>query len=291
MSPSAIHPNRMDGNPQEGTCSLKPFLKWAGGKARLLRQFERFFPLKVDGYSEPFLGSGAVFFYVMERFNPADVVLSDSNEELMNAYRTVRDDVEDLLIGLEEHRRSHGEDHYYRVRSLNPAALPPPARAARLIYLNKTCFNGLYRVNSRGEFNVPMGSYKNPRIFDAENLRRVSQALQSVDLQVRHFAELVGFARQGDFIYFDPPYHPLSKTSSFTSYTAGNFKESDQKRLAEVYRALDRKGCKLMLSNSDCGFTRGLYKGFRLETVRARRAINSKADGRGEINELLVLNY
>ena len=293
MSPSAIHPNRINGNPQEGTRPLSPFLKWAGGKARLLGQFERFFPHEVERYCEPFVGSGAVFFYVMERFNPADVVLSDSNEELMNAYRTVRDDVEDLLIGLEEHRRSHGEDHYYKVRSLNPAALSPPARAARLIYLNKTCFNGLYRVNSRGGFNVPMGSYKNPGIFDAENLRRVSQALQGVDLQVRHFAELVGLANQGggDFIYFDPPYHPLSKTSSFTSFTAGDFKESDQKRLAEVYRELDRKGCKLMLSNSDCGFTRGLYKGFRLKTVRARRAINSKADGRGEINELLVLNY
>ncbi len=293
MSPSAIHPNRMNGNPQGGTRPLSPFLKWAGGKARLLGQFERFFPHEVGRYSEPFVGSGAVFFYVMERFNPADVVLSDSNEELMNAYRAVRDDVEDLLIGLKEHRRSHGEGHYYRVRSLNPAALSPPARAARLIYLNKTCFNGLYRVNSRGGFNVPMGSYKNPRIFDAENLRRVSQALQSVDLQVRHFSVLSDIAKQrrGDFIYFDPPYHPLSKTSSFTSYTAGDFKESDQKRLAEVYRTLDRKGCRLMLSNSDCLFTRGLYKGFRLETVRARRAINSKADGRGEINELLVLNY
>ena len=282
-------PNERD--PQEGTRSLSPFLKWAGGKARLLGQFERFFPHEVKRYSEPFVGSGAVFFYVMERFNPADVVLSDSNEELMNAYRAVRDDVEELLIGLEEHRRSHGEDHYYRVRSLKPGVLSPPARAARLIYLNKTCFNGLYRVNSRGEFNVPMGSYKNPGIFDAENLRRVSQVLQGVDLQVRHFEELVPLAKRGGFIYFDPPYHPLSKTSSFTSFTAGDFKESDQQRLAEVYRALDQKGCRLMLSNSDCALTRGLYKGFRLETVRARRAINSKADGRGEINELLVLNY
>ncbi len=254
-------------------------------------QFEPFFPQKVGRYIEAFVGSAAVFFYVHERFKPGKVVLSDSNKDLINAYQTVRDDVEKLIVLLEEHRRRHGKKYYYQVRALTPEILTPTERAARLIYLNKTCYNGLYRVNPRGEFNVPMGSYKNPRIFDAESLRLVSESLKGVDIQVRRFEEYVGLARKGDFFYFDPPYHPISKTSSFTSYTAGDFNAKDQERLAEVYRELDGKGCRLMLSNSDCDFTRTLYRGFRLETVRARRAINSKADGRGEINELLVLNY
>ncbi|MFQ5691973.1 MAG: DNA adenine methylase [Nitrospinota bacterium] len=270
--------------------SPAPFLKWAGGKTRLLAQFEPFFPERIGRYAEPFVGSAAVFFHLAQRRQPSNVVLSDSNEELINVYRVVRDDVERLIPILERHRRSHGKAHYYRVRAVNPENLAPTARAARLIYLNKTCYNGLYRVNARGEFNVPMGSYKNPKIFDAENLRRVSRALQGVDIRVRHFEAYVDLAKRGDFFYFDPPYHPISATSSFTSYTTGNFMEADQERLAEVYRALDRKGCRLMLSNSDCAFIRGLYRGFRLETVRARRAINSNGGGRGEITELLVLN-
>ena len=266
------------------------FLKWAGGKSGMLKQFEPFFPQKIENYIEPFVGSAAVFFYVKEKFDLKEIILSDNNEELINCYRVVRDDVKKLIRALRNHQRKHDENHYYKVRR-RLTSRSDTGRAARLIYLNKTCFNGLYRVNPRGEFNVPMGGYKNPRILDAHNLRSVNVTLQGVDLQVRDFAEYDDLGKPGDFIYFDPPYHPLSRTSSFTSYTAEDFKESDQGRLAEVYRALDDKGCKLMLSNSDCDFVRDLYDGFRIETVRARRAINSKANGRGEINELLILNY
>lgn len=245
----------------------------------------------MERYVEPFVGSAAVFFYVMERFRPPGIVLSDNNEELINTYRAVRDDVETLIALLEEHRRKHGKDYYYKLRALNTKRLGPTEKAARLVYLNKTCYNGLYRVNSRGEFNVPMGSYKNSRIFDAENLRLVSEYLKGAEIRCRHFEAYVRLAKKGDFFYFDPPYHPLSPTSSFTAYTAGAFTEKDQERLAEVYRALDRKGCKLMLSNSDCKFIHGLYAGFQKKKVRARRAINSNGRGRGEIDELLILNY
>lgn len=272
-----------------------PFLKWAGGKTQLLSQFEPFFPQRIERYIEPFVGSGAVFFYAAERFRPERVVLSDSNEELINAYVAVRDDVEGVIGALGEHRRMHSPDYYYKVRAMKPGSRT--GRAARLIYLNKTCYNGLYRVNSRGEFNVPVGSYKNPKIFDAENLRLASEALRGVDIQVRRFTDFVPSAKGGDFFYLDPPYHlkvtrpSISATSGFTAYTPGGFKEEDQERLAEVYRALDKRGCRLMLSNSDCGFVRELYRGFRIEEVRARRAINSNGRGRGEVSELLVLNY
>ncbi|MBI2881089.1 MAG: DNA adenine methylase [Candidatus Tectomicrobia bacterium] len=269
--------------------SPAPFLKWAGGKTQLLSQFEPFFPQGIERYIEPFVGGGAVFFHVAERFRPERVVLSDSNEELINAYVAVRDNVEGVIEALREHRWMHSPDYYYKMRAVKPRTRT--GRAARFIYLNKTCYNGLYRVNAKGEFNVPVGSYKNPKIFDAENLRLASEALQEVDIQVRRFTDFVPSAKGGDFFYFDPPYHPISRTSSFTSYTPEAFGEEDQGRLAEVYRALDGKGCRLMLSNSDCGFVRGLYRGFRIEEVRARRAINSNGRGRGEVSELLVLNY
>jgi DNA adenine methylase len=269
--------------------SSVPFLKWAGGKARLLPQFEGFFPNQIERYIEPFVGSAAVFFSIKERFGPRKVILSDKNEELINCYLVVRNDVEGLIKKLKEHRRMHSKEYYYRVRSMHPRSAL--GRAARTIYLNKTCYNGLFRVNSKGEFNVPVGSYKNPSIFDAENLRSVSRRLKGVDIRVRKFEAYLRLAKNGDFFYFDPPYHPISLTSSFTSYTPAAFSEKDQRRLADVYRELDKKGCRLMLSNSDCDFIRELYEGFRLEQVRARRAINSNGNGRGEINELLVLNY
>ncbi len=266
-----------------------PFLKWAGGKAGLLSQFEGFFPKQIDRYIEPFVGSAAVFLYVKERFGPRKVILSDNNAELINCYLVVRDDVERLIRALTKHRRTHSKEYYYQVRAMHPRSAP--RRAARTIYLNKTCYNGLFRVNSKGEFNVPVGSYKNPSIFDPENLRSVSRRLKGVEIQVRNFDAYVSLAKKGDFIYFDPPYHPISPTSSFTSYTAAAFSGEDQRRLADVYRELDKKGCRLMLSNSDSPFIRKLYGGFRLERVLARRAINSNGNGRGEINELLVLNY
>lgn len=271
--------------------SAAPFLKWAGGKTQLLRQFESFFPKTMSRYIEPFVGSAAVFFFVQKRYRPARMILADNNDELINAYSAVRDDAEKLIELLKEHRELHCKEYYYEIRAMRPGKLTPTQRAARLIYLNKTCYNGLYRVNARGEFNVPMGSYKDPKIFDPVNMRLVNRCLQHVELVCRTFDEFLDLAESGDFFYFDPPYHPLSATSSFTSYTPGSFTVEDQQRLSHVYRKLDQKRCLLMLSNSDTEFIRSLYKGFKMETVQARRAINSNGRRRSSISELLVMNY
>lgn len=277
--------------------SPRPFIKWAGGKTQLLAQFESLYPRagEVRRFIEPFVGSGAVFFDVRERLRPGQMILADGSEELINAWLVVRDDVRSLIRLLRRHRRLHSEEHYYRIRSQRPARLSPAARAARLIYLNKTCFNGLYRVNSRGEFNVPMGRYVDPPILDEKNLRAASAALRGVELKVAHFRETLKYARAGDFVYFDPPYQPLSATSSFTSYSVHDgklgFGEDDQRELAQVYAALDSRGCRVMLSNSDSPLTRRLYRAFDLRKVRARRSINSKSERRGAIHEVVVLNY
>ena len=250
-------------------------------------------PDKMRRYIEPFVGSGAVFFHVWNLFRPRKVILADNNEDLMNVYSAIRDDVDGVIRCLARHKAAHSYDYYYRVRAQKPRRLSRVSNAARIIYLNKTCFNGLYRVNSHGEFNVPIGRYANPRILDTDNLRAVASALRGIELKVAHFSETPKYARKGDFIYFDPPYHPLSQTSYFTSYTRASFQDSDQARLADVYSALDERGCLLMLSNSDTPFIRQLYRRFVVNTwtVRARRSINSKADRRGRISELVVLNY
>jgi DNA adenine methylase len=271
----------------------RPFIKWAGGKTQLLTQFEPLFPARgsIRRYIEPFVGSAAVFFRVRKLLEPRDVILADSNAELVNVYRAVRDDVEGLIRRLARHKRAHSEAHYYRVRAQNPTRLSPTARAARLIYLNKTCFNGLYRVNRSGQFNVPIGRQVNPPILDAGRLRDAADALGGVTLKVAHFARTLEYARKGDFIYFDPPYQPISSTSSFTAYTDGAFREEDQRELASVYTRLARRGCLLMLSNSDSPLVRTFYRGFDIRKVRARRAINSRADRRGRIAEVVVLDY
>jgi DNA adenine methylase len=272
-------------------------VKWAGGKTQLLDQLDSLYPPapSVNRYIEPFVGSGAVFFHVRELLQPGEAILADGNEELINAYSAIRDDVEKVIRHLVLHRKAHSKAHYYDVRGASRARLSEAGRAARLIYLNKTCFNGLYRVNSRGEFNVPMGRYDDPPILDAANLRAVSAALRRVNLKVAHFRETLGYARKGDFIYLDPPYHPLSATSSFTSYSVNggrsSFEASDQEELAGVFAALARRGCRVMLSNSDCPLIRRLYRGYDIRTVLARRSINSKAERRGRIHEVVVLDY
>jgi DNA adenine methylase len=272
--------------------SPKPFLKWAGGKSRLLGQFAGLYPCQFANYHEPFMGSAAVYFHLCGLQAPVKRVrLTDSNAELINCYAVVKDDVDSLIASLAKHKWQHSPDHYYEVRAQAPDALSEVERAARLIYLNKTCYNGLYRVNRRGQFNVPLGSYKNPRIFDPDELRRASRALQNAEIEVAPFAAVARRARKGDFVYFDPPYHPLSSTANFTSYTESAFGEQEQRELAHIFRALDRKGCKVMLSNSWTPFVRNLYKGFRLVEVKAARAINSKAEKRGQVSELVVLNY
>lgn len=274
----------------------RPFLKWAGGKTQLLAQFEALYPPAMDvrRYLEPFVGSGAVFFQVRDLLRPKEVILADSNQDLVQVYRSVRDEVEEVIRRLRHHRSRHSREHYYRVRALGPRRLSSAGRAARLIYLNKTCFNGLFRVNRAGKFNVPMGRYRNPPILDEENLRAASASLQKVELKVAHFRKTLDYARAGDFIYFDPPYHPVSATSYFTSYTSGSFQLSDQAELADVYRELHRRGCLLMLSNSECTAIRRLYERspeFSVVPVSARRSINSNAGKRGRVSELAVLNY
>jgi DNA adenine methylase len=274
----------------------RPFLKWAGSKKQLLGAFVPLFPrvAATTGYHEPFVGSGAVFFHAKNVIAPRRCSLSDSNAELMAAYTAVRDDVDKVIAALEHHRARHNEEHFYKVRAIAPDELATQSaveRGARLIYLNKTCFNGLYRVNSRGLFNVPMGRYVNPGILDVDLLRSASAALQQVKLATAEFTWVLRRARPGDVVYFDPPYVPLSDTSYFTAYSKGAFGEAEQRQLADVYRQLDARGCRVMLSNSDTPLVRELYRGFDLRNLLAKRTINSKSDRRGDVREVLVLNY
>jgi DNA adenine methylase len=269
------------------TARAKPVIKWAGGKSQLIAAFTPYFPdrTEVRRYYEPFIGGAAVFFTLQYPRS----FLSDSNAELIELYQIIRDDVTGLIKALKKHRND--EAYFYKVRSQAVNQLTPIERAARFIYLNKTCYNGLYRVNGQGQFNVPFGNYKKPNICDVSGLQAASLALQTAELRVADFEAAVATATIDDLVYFDPPYHPLSKTSSFTSYTASRFDNTEQLRLANIYRELDRRGCRVMLSNSDTSLIRDLYRDFRQIEVLANRAINSKADGRGKIVELLIINY
>ena len=272
---------------------LPLFLKWAGGKLQLIEQFENLFPHKFHNYYEPFVGSGAVFFYVKSKLKPNKVILSDTNEELINCFVVVRDKPSELVELLLKHRKKHSKEYYYAVRSIKSDRLDSVNRAARLIYLNKTCFNGLYRVNSKGQFNVPFGDYENPSIFDKNTVFQASRLLQGLHLQVMTFEKVLDFAEKDDFVYFDPPYIPLSKTSSFTRYSKSDFSMKEQKQLSKVFGILDSRGCFVMLSNSDHALTRELYRHYEKNTVvvRAKRMINSVGSQRGAINELVVTNY
>ncbi len=274
----------------------KPFLKWVGGKGQLLSQFDTLFPRTFCHYYEPFVGSGAVFFHLLPTV-PA--TLNDSNPNLIAVYRHIQSQVDDLLSILYQIRHEYHllapqqqEKKYYQVRDTYNI-LPAGAieKSAFLIFLNKTGYNGLYRESRRGGYNVPFGRYDNPALFDEANLRAVSKALQHVELLNGIFCKAVEAAKPGDFVYFDPPYMPISKTSSFTSYTHSNFDANQQIQLAELARLLAVKGVHVMISNSDCEFIRCLYKDFELHEVRASRAINSKADLRGKITELVITSY
>jgi DNA adenine methylase len=264
----------------------RPFLKWAGGKGQLLAQYENIFPKRYSTYYEPFLGGGAVFFHL----HPRQAVLSDINAELVNVYQCVQGHVEAVIALLQEHRDRHSSEHYYQVRSQLPACLI--ARAARLIYLNKTCFNGLYRENVKGQFNVPIGRYKNPTIADVGALRGAAIALQTARIEEQPFDAVLQMAYSSqDFVYFDPPYHPISATSKFTAYNRYSFQVADQVRLRDTFATLADRGVHVMLSNSDCPFIRELYKDFHIRTIWATRAINANAQKRGKITEVLVTNY
>jgi DNA adenine methylase len=264
-----------------------PVVKWVGGKTRLLPELRARLPLHINRYYEPFAGGAALFFATQ----PARAVLSDDNRDLIGTYRAVAGDVAALMRRLELHRREHSETHYYGMRARwNDASVSwtPIDRAAAFIYLNKTCYNGLWRVNRSGAFNVPIGRYVEPTIFSSEALQASSAALGRAELRCGDFRRAVADAGQGDFVYFDPPYDPLTKTANFTSYTAGCFGDDDQRELAELVRALAGRGCRVMLSNSDTPFIRGLYKGLRVDRVSCARAINSNASRRGSVDEVLV---
>jgi DNA adenine methylase len=283
----------VNGSPE--VTAARPFLKWAGGKSQLLPAFATLYPARgtFKRYLDPFLGGGAVFFHVQALFEPKEVLLSDRNAALIETYQVVKDRAVELAETLAKLREKHSEAHYYKVREVDPEALDLVSRAARMIYLNKTCFNGLFRVNSQGHFNVPFGHRKNPGFPDRELLTEASRSLAKVKLRPAPFEEVLDHAEPGDFIYFDPPYHPISETANFTAYTKGSFGPADQERLADVFSKLDARGCLVMLSNSDTPFVRKLYREFRehTTTVLARRSINRDGDGRGKISELVVLNY
>jgi len=267
----------------------KPFLKWAGGKGQLIEQFRPLLPVadRYSRYFEPFIGSAALFFDL----RPPSAVLSDANRELVDCYRAIRTRVDEVVRELGKHE--HDEAHYYRVRADHGRG-SLPARAARTIYLNKTGYNGLYRVNRAGRFNVPMGRYTNPGYRSATlfaNLRACSQALAPAKLREGDFEEILADAGEGDFVYLDPPYVPVSDTADFTSYVPGGFGWIDQERLARVCRELWARGALVMLSNSDAKSVRDLYAGFRIDTVLASRSINSRAAKRGKVREIVVRNY
>jgi DNA adenine methylase len=300
--------------------NARAILKWAGGKSQLIEQISSLLPQelkvgKIRRYAEPFIGGGAVFFYIAQTYNIDDLYISDRNQELILLYQTLKRDVESLIEILAEIETKYfaltsieQNQYFYEIRSkynqerdrldfsnFSSAWLK---RAAQIIFLNRTCFNGLFRVNSQGDFNVPCGKYKNPRICDRSNLLAVSQVLQRANIIHADFSAVSEFVTPDTFVYFDPPYRPISKTANFNSYSRYDFNDSEQNRLAKFYRQLDGKGAKLMLSNSDPqnedpndDFFEILYQGFNIKRVSANRSINSKASKRGAIAELLITNY
>jgi len=266
-----------------------PFLKWAGGKRQLLSQMESFIPNNFNKYIEPFVGGGALFFYLL----PQNAILIDNNWELINCYKIIKKNVDELIDSLKKH--TYNKEYYYKIRAVDrdPESyrkISNIEKAARTIFLNKTGYNGLYRVNQKGFFNVPFGRYKNPKICDRKNLLAVHHILQPVKIVHNSFEICLDYANSGDFVYLDPPYYPLSKTSLFTSYTKQDFGEASQLKLYDVFRELDQKGCKILLNNSYSEFILKLYKNYRIEILKAKRSINSKSNKRGEIKEVLIMN-
>jgi DNA adenine methylase len=270
-----------------------PFLKWAGGKSQLLQKLEPFFPTRFDRYVEPFVGGGAVFFHLRSRFPKAAVLLCDNNDELINCYTIVRDEASPLMELLDRHLQRflrNRKDYYYDVRSQHKLQ-DPLSRAARMIFLNRTCFNGLWRVNASGEFNVPMGHYTKVKLYDRGNLLAASKALSGVELLVQDFRKTFAKLRADDFVYVDPPYHPASRTAHFTAYTKDDFGLEDQRELASLFYRAARRGTNLMLSNSDTPPIRDLYRHFKIRSIKARRMINAEGRGRGVVSEVVILGY
>ena len=266
-----------------------PIVKWVGGKRQLMFELLKNMPKSYNRYFEPFIGGGALFF----ELRPENAYISDMNEELINLYSVVRDNVYELISDLNKHEVS--KEYFLDIRNIDRTDeyknLPDVQRASRFIYLNRTCFNGLYRVNSQGQFNVPFGDYKNPRIVDENNLLNCSELLKNTEIKCADFSEILTKVKKRDFVYFDPPYVPLNETSSFTSYTKDGFDMDMQFKLREVCDELDSMGVMFMLSNSDTKFVNELYSKYEIKKVFASRAVNANAEGRGKITEVLVRNY
>ena len=275
---------------REDLAVAAPVIKWVGGKTKLLPELLGRMPAQFGRYYEPFAGGAALFF----RVAPTRAVLNDSNPDLIALYKTIANDANAVIRRLEVHREKHGqhdERHYYATREKwnhEHSTWSAADRAATFIYLNKTCFNGLWRVNRAGDFNVPIGRYADPPICVPAALRAAQHALSRAQLRCGTYADAVADAKAGDFIYFDPPYDPVTPTANFTSYTAGAFGPDDQRALADTARMLVARGCKVMLSNSDTPFVRSIYKGFRVERVKCPRAINSNAAKRGDVDEVIA---
>jgi DNA adenine methylase len=271
----------------------KPFVKWAGGKRQLIPILNDNLPEKMGTYYEPFLGGGALLFHILTERNGQKCGISDLNSDLVLTYTSIRDKPEEVIDSLKTHSKNYQKDsksYYYSIRESNPRSAVE--KTSRLLFLNRTCFNGLYRVNSKGKFNVPLGRYTNPNIVNEENIRSVSQVLQSrkVSIKCRDFEAVLRDAKQDDLVYFDPPYQPVSNTANFTSYTNKSFTYDDLKRLAELCLKLDSKGCKVMLSNSNSQEVAEMFseKRWQLAKIEANRSINSNSKKRTGHYELLI---
>ena len=294
---------------------VKPFVKWAGGKGSLISQLKNFYPFELENetinkYVEPFVGGGAVLINILQKYDVKEAYAFDINLDLINCYNIIKTDVDSLIKELDKKEKEFLEledderqKYFYNIRKEynsykiqeNESSVK---RASEFIFLNRTCFNGLYRVNKNGEFNVPCGKYKNPTICDSKNLRNLSYLIRNVVFQYGYYKKSKRYIDSNTFVYFDPPYRPLSITSGFTSYAKEDFNDENQKELANYFKELDEKNSKLMLSNSnpkntnkDDNFFEEIYKGFNINEISAKRMINANAKGRGEISELLITNY
>ena len=294
---------------------IRPFVKWAGGKGSLISQLNNFYPYElkngiIERYIEPFVGGGAVLIDILQKYDVQEAYAFDINIDLINSYNVIKNDVEDLITNLKQMETEYlqleqeeRKNYFYNKRDeYNNYTLEENEhsiqRAAQFIYLNRTCFNGLYRVNKAGKFNVPMGSHKNPTICDEENLRNLSKLIQNVQFQYGDYKRSMEYVTENTFVYFDPPYRPLNVTSGFTSYTKEDFNDDNQRELAEFYRELNEQNVKLMLSNSnpkntnkEDNFFDNIYQGFNIDEIYASRMINANSKGRGKISEILVTNY
>lgn len=294
---------------------IRPFVKWAGGKGSLIPQLNNFYPYElkngiIERYIEPFVGGGAVLIDILQKYDVQEAYAFDINIDLIKSYNVIKNNVEDLITNLKQMETEYlqleqeeRKNYFYNKREeYNNYTLEENEhniqRAAQFIYLNRTCFNGLYRVNKAGKFNVPMGSHKNPTICDEENLRNLSKLIQNVQFQYGDYRRSMEYVTENTFVYFDPPYRPLNVTSGFTSYTKEDFNDDNQRELAEFYRELNEQNVKLMLSNSnpkntnkEDTFFDNIYQGFNIDEIYASRMINANSKGRGKISEILVTNY